>query len=86
MTVTKGAGSAVNAAWTACGARATWCTAARDRSPALSWTASHCGLGNSGSASFDPGTPAANGWFYFVIVGQTATQEGSYGTGILGTP
>jgi len=48
-------------------------------SGAPSWTASACGLGNSGIAAFDPGDPAPGGFFYFVLVGQNGTAEGSYG-------
>ncbi len=43
------------------------------------WTNSACGLGNTGQASFDPGDPAPGTFFYFVIVGSNATDEGSYG-------
>jgi hypothetical protein len=46
---------------------------------ALDWDASACGLGTSGTASFDPGDPPPGGLFYFVIVGQDAAHEGSYG-------
>jgi hypothetical protein len=46
-----------------------------------SWTAAACSLGNTGQASFDPGDPASGTFFYFVIVGQSATAEGSYGLG-----
>ncbi len=45
----------------------------------LVWTSSACGLGTSGSASFDPGTLPPGGWIYFVVVGQNAVSEGSYG-------
>jgi hypothetical protein len=50
----------------------------------VTWTNAACGVGNTGRASFDPGDPAPDGFFYFVIVGQNATKEGSYGTGTLG--
>jgi dienelactone hydrolase len=46
----------------------------------LEWTEQVCGLGASGSASFDPGAPPAGAWLYFVIVGNDGSQEGSYGT------
>ena len=47
---------------------------------APAWTSSACAVGNSGHATFDPGNPAPDSFFYFVIVGQNATQEGSYGS------
>ena len=50
----------------------------------VAWTNATCGVGNIGRGSFDPGDPAPDGFFYFVIVGQNATKEGSYGTGALG--
>jgi hypothetical protein len=43
------------------------------------WTAAACAVGNTGRASFDPGDPPAGGFYYFVIAGQNATKEGSYG-------
>jgi CSLREA domain-containing protein len=45
----------------------------------VSWTAVACGLGATGSASYDPGTPPAGKLFYSVVVGQNATIEGAYG-------
>ncbi len=50
----------------------------------VAWTNAACAVGNTGRASFYPGDPAPDGFFYFVIVGQNATKEGSYGTGTLG--
>ena len=50
----------------------------------VAWTNAACAVGNTGLASFDPGDPAPDGFFYFVIVGANATKEGSYGTGTLG--
>jgi hypothetical protein len=47
---------------------------------APAWTGAACGLGTSGAVSFDPGDPAPGGLIYFVIVGQNASVEGSYGT------
>jgi hypothetical protein len=47
---------------------------------ALDWTRAFCGLGTSGAASFDPGDPLPGELFYFVVVGQSLTAEGSYGT------
>jgi hypothetical protein len=45
----------------------------------LQWNSAACGLGTSGTASFDPGDPPPGGLVYFVVVGQDATHEGSYG-------
>lgn len=39
------------------------------------YSGAECGVGTSGSASFDPGP----GDFFFVVVGTNATDEGSYG-------
>lgn len=48
---------------------------------APSWSQAACALGNTGRASFDPGDPSPGEFFYFVLVGQSATKEGSYGQG-----
>ena len=45
----------------------------------LAWTGSACGLGWGPAATFDPGTPAVGSAIYFVVVGRSATTEGSYG-------
>ena len=45
----------------------------------LAWTSGFCSLGTTGVASFDPGDPLVGQFFYFVMVGQNASQEGSYG-------
>jgi hypothetical protein len=45
----------------------------------LAWTGSACSLGDSGNASFDPGDPPAGSFFYFAIVGNNGSIEGSYG-------
>ncbi len=45
----------------------------------LAWTDAFCGLGTTGRASFDPGTPDPGTLFYFVIAGQNDDFEGSYG-------
>ncbi len=47
----------------------------------LQWDRAVCGLGVSGTATFDPGA----GDRYFVIVGQSTTAEGSYGSKSDGT-
>jgi hypothetical protein len=81
MTASKGAGTSVNVAYTpACGALTH--VVYRGAGPiaaSLVWNAAYCGLGTSGSLSFDPGTPPANSFWYFVVVGQGPTIEGSYG-------
>lgn len=81
MIATKGPGTTVALSYVpACGASdhvVYWGTG--PIGGALSWTNSACGLGTTGSASFDPATPAAGNFFYFVIVGQDASHEGSYG-------
>jgi len=46
---------------------------------ALTWTGGTCPLGTSGSFQFDPGLPPPGSFIYFVVVGQTAGLEGSYG-------
>ncbi|MBP7147797.1 MAG: trypsin-like peptidase domain-containing protein [Acidobacteria bacterium] len=45
------------------------------------WDHAHCALGNSGSAQFAPGY----GSRFFVVVGQAASSEGSYGRRSNGT-
>lgn len=45
----------------------------------LNWTSAVCGLGSSGSASFDPGAPVSGSFYYFVVVGNNGINEGSYG-------
>jgi Zinc carboxypeptidase len=47
---------------------------------ALAWMSSACALSNTGQATFDPGDPDPGSFFYFVIVGQNAAKESSYGT------
>ncbi len=42
----------------------------------LAWDGVACGLGDTGAATFDPGS----GDRFFVLVGQDAVDEGSYGT------
>jgi hypothetical protein len=49
------------------------------------WTGAACSLGNTGTASFDPGDPAPGAFLYFVIVGQNGIKEGSYGQSFDGT-
>jgi cysteine-rich repeat protein len=45
----------------------------------LEWSGSACGLGTSGTASFDPGLLLPGELLYFVIVGYDGNDEGSYG-------
>ncbi len=49
-------------------------------SGAPAWTQAACAIGNTGHGTFDPGDPAPGELLYFVVVGQSATREGSYGT------
>ena len=83
MTARKGSGTSVLVTYTpACGATdhvIYWGTTPIAGS--VNWTNAACGRGTTGAASFDPGTPPSARAFYFVIVGQNATKEGSYGTG-----
>lgn len=51
---------------------------------ALSWSGSACGLGISGNASFDPGSPSPGKFLYFVVVGYTNDDEGPYGSNSAG--
>ena len=50
----------------------------------VAWTDAACSLGSTGVATFDPGDPPPGGFFYFVVVGQNAANEGSYGPGAAG--
>jgi hypothetical protein len=45
----------------------------------MNWTSAACGLGTSGSANVLIGNPAVGQAFYFAIVGQNGSVEGSYG-------
>ena len=45
---------------------------------------SACGLGTTGSATYDPGAVGASQFFYSVVVGQNATFQGSFGRGTSG--
>ena len=54
----------------------------------LAWAGASCALGNTGRGSFVPPVPAPGSFLYFVLVGQNATKEGSYGrssNGVSGT-
>lgn len=81
MTAQRGAGTSVLVNYTpACGAtRHTIYWGTSPIAGSLAWSGSACGLGTSGITSFDPGNPSPGRSFYFVIVGQDATSEGSYG-------
>ena len=78
----RGAGTAVDVTYQpACGAldhTVYWGTSPFAGS--YSWKNSACGLGTSGTGSFNPGTPAPGTFIYYVVVGKNATNEGSYGT------
>lgn len=45
-----------------------------------SWSSRICGIGNSGTAAFNPGT----GSYFFLVVGNNGASEGSYGTSSTG--
>jgi hypothetical protein len=81
MTATKGAGTSINVSYTAsCGSLGH--VVYRGAGPivsALAWNASYCGYDTSGALNFDPGTPPPSSFWYFVVVGHSATTEGSYG-------
>jgi len=49
---------------------------------ALNWTDVTCDVASGGS--FNPAKQNPGEWIYFVVVGQTSTLEGSYGTNSLG--
>jgi hypothetical protein len=49
------------------------------------WSQSACALGNTGHASFNPGNPLPGEFFYFVVVGQNGSAEGSYGQSFNGS-
>jgi hypothetical protein len=80
------AGTAVEVSYTpGCGTTDSavyWGTGAISGAPA--WTGVACAVGNTGQASFDPGAVPPGTLLYFVVVGQNATREGSYGTGSAG--
>ena len=78
----RGTGSAIDLTFTA-GVGSSDTTVYRGSASAaltgLEWDAAYCSLGVSGTASFDPGTPAAGALFYFVAVANDGQKEGSYG-------
>lgn len=83
LLATRAAGTTIQLHYTP-GACATdhvvyWGAATGPLSGQPSWTDQACGLGASGSASFDPGDPPDGAWKYFVIVGNNGAAEGSYG-------
>jgi hypothetical protein len=79
-------GTGIDLAYTpACGATDNaiyWGTGAIAGAPA--WSGVGCAVGNTGLATFDPGAIGPGTLLYFVIVGQNAMREGSYGTGSAG--
>ncbi len=81
LVLSRNAGGTLRIDWApACGA--TDHVAYRGMTPiggALAWTAATCGLGTTGSAEIDPGTPPPGQSIYVVIVGRTDLAEGSYG-------
>ncbi len=84
VTASKGAGTSVGVTYPpACGATdhvAYWGQAGPGTIVGpLSWIGSACGLGTSGAGMFDPGAPPERAFFYFVVVGQNASVQGSFG-------
>jgi hypothetical protein len=45
----------------------------------VTWTNAQCAFGATGHVLFDPGVAAAGQFFYWAVVGQTFSLEGSYG-------
>jgi hypothetical protein len=77
----KGGGTIVNVAYTPASC-ATDHAIYWGQSPiagSLSWMDSECARGTDGTTDFNPGDPAAGGFYYFVIVGDNGTNDGSYG-------
>ena len=79
LSVVPGTGSSLQISWTpACNATdhaVYWGTG----TGTPNWTGRTCGLGTTGAASFDPGPIPPNTLVYFVVVGRTPFDEGSYG-------
>jgi hypothetical protein len=82
MKASKGSGTSVNVTYTPASC-ATDHAIYWGQSPiagALSWSGKECARGTSGSTSFNPlADPPAGSFYYFVIVGNNGTNEGSYG-------
>ena len=85
MTVAIGAGNILQISYTpACGATdhvLYWGSAGPGMigPGGLTWTSAACGLGTSGAAGIPLGNPPVGQAFYFVMVGQNGSVEGSYG-------
>lgn len=82
MTVSKGASTWVNLAYTPGGcatAVAVYWGLWNTSMPGLNWTGSACLADASGSAAFDAGDPPSGQFIYFVVVGNNGATEGSYG-------
>jgi len=50
------------------------------------WIGSACGLGTTGTATFDPGAPGPGESIYFVVVARDGDDEGSYGVDSAAAP
>ncbi len=88
MTLVKASGTAIqfNYAAASCATdHAVYWGQSQGAISSLVFSGGQCGLGTSGQAQADPGDPPAGTFFYFVIVGNNGTVEGSYGTDSLGT-
>lgn len=81
LKLSRGTGSAVNVTYVpACGATdhaIYW--GVTPFTGGVHWLAVACGVGVSGSATFNPGVPPPGKAFYSVIVGQSGAFEGTYG-------
>ena len=86
MTASRASGSAIQVAYTpGCGTTDSavyWGTATAPGPPV--WSGVACAAGNTGLATFDPGAIGPDTLLYFVVVGQNATGEGSYGAATAG--
>ncbi len=85
MTATSGTGTSVNVSFTPsnCATDHTIYWGEGPISGSLNWSNAICGIGTTGSASFNPGTSPSNNFFYFVVVGNNGTKEGSYGKSLI---
>jgi hypothetical protein len=83
MKVAPGAGATLNITYTpACGATdhvLYWGTMGPGMLAGVVWTNALCGLGTSGSANVFLGNPPVGKAFFFTMVGQNGSVEGSYG-------
>jgi hypothetical protein len=81
MMVGKGGGTSITATYTvACGALGhVIYLGTGPIASGLVWNTGICGLATTGFVNFDMAGPPPGSFWYFVVVGQTATNEGPYG-------